>query len=68
VEIEKIAVQASLGKKTSQTPISTNKTGVVVHACDPSCVGSQRWEDRGLRPVLDKNSKPYMKKTYSKKG
>jgi hypothetical protein len=30
---------ASLGKKVTNTPVSTNKPGIGVHACNPSYSG-----------------------------
>jgi hypothetical protein len=34
-----LQIEASLGKKLGPPPISINKPGVVVHFCNPSCIG-----------------------------
>jgi hypothetical protein len=39
MEIKKIAVQEHSRQKVIETPISTNKPGMVVHGCGPSYVG-----------------------------
>jgi hypothetical protein len=42
---ERITVQGQTSQKVSKTPISTNKSGLVVHFCNPSCV-------RGIRKKI----------------
>jgi hypothetical protein len=39
VEIGKIVVQSQPRQKVSNTPISTNKPGLVAHVCKPSYMG-----------------------------
>jgi hypothetical protein len=39
-EIWRIVVRGHLGQKVSETPISTNKLGMVVYACNPRYMGS----------------------------
>jgi hypothetical protein len=62
VEIQRIELEFSLGKTVNETPISTNKPGVVIHACNPSYVGSigrrmivQDWPYETHRPYLKNN-------------
>jgi hypothetical protein len=38
-------LEASLGKKVSETPISISKPGVAACSCHPSYVGGYRYED-----------------------
>jgi hypothetical protein len=47
VEIERIMVWCQSRQKVSKTPLSTNKYGMVVHACNPSFLGGI-----GRRPAL----------------
>jgi hypothetical protein len=37
--MERIEVQGQTEQKVSETPISTNKPGMVVHSCNPSYPG-----------------------------
>jgi hypothetical protein len=49
--------EASLGKKTVKPSISTNKLGMMLHACNPSISGGA-----GKRiKVQGKNPRPYLK-------
>jgi hypothetical protein len=45
VEIGRIVVRSQPRGKVSETPISTNKSGIVGHFCNSSCGGGI---DRGL--------------------
>jgi hypothetical protein len=53
-------LKASPGKKF-ETPISTNKPGIMAHYCDPNYMGGHRKEDHNLRLAPVKNMRPYLK-------
>jgi hypothetical protein len=42
MEVGKIAVGDQPMQKVSETPISTNKLGMIVHACGPIYMGDYR--------------------------
>jgi hypothetical protein len=63
-KMERFMIQGQPQQKVSETPMSTNKLGTMMHACHPSYKGSIN--RRMVQAGWSKNVRPYLKNSQGK--
>jgi hypothetical protein len=67
-EIRRLTVAGQPRQKVYKIPMSTNKIGVVGHACNPSYIGRRDQEDHSSKPAGANSSKQKQKTIHKRAG